>query len=195
MASGLRRWCVRACVLLVLAASTVAADATDDRRALVMLRVLAYDKHLGDRVGDDITVMIAYPATDQGNLERARWTAAFGNVSGLKVGSRSVSVISHRFEDAQKLDHELATSHAAALVVCDGLTRSISVQNIVAATRARKVLTLSTREAEVVKGLAVGIVPGSKKDEIVVNVTAATAEGVKFDAGLLQLARTVEDQP
>jgi len=62
-------------------------------------------------------------------------------------------------------------------------------------TRANKVLSFSTREREVVKGLAVGIVPGQTRDEIVVNVRAATAEGAKFDAGLLQLARSVEVAP
>jgi hypothetical protein len=53
------------------------------------------------------------------------------------------------------------------------------------------VLSFTTRAGEVEQGLAVGIVPGKEHDEIVVNMTAAAAEGVKFDAGLLQLARTV----
>jgi len=35
-------------------------------------------------------------------------------------------------------------------------------------------------------------VPGKQRDEIVVNLAAARAEGVKFDAGLLQLAREVK---
>ncbi|HEX3762846.1 MAG TPA: YfiR family protein [Kofleriaceae bacterium] len=179
-----------------LTAPTAAADASDDRRALVMLRVLAYDKHLGDRIGDDsVAIVVAFPPTEAGNAERSRWTAAFDSVSQLKVAGRSVTVVAHRFEDARKLDRELQGAHAAALVVCDGLTRSIPVGELAAVTRARKVLSFSTREPEVVKGLAIGVVTGAKRDEIVVNLTAVTAEGVKFDAGLLQLARTVEDRP
>jgi len=81
------------------------------------------------------------------------------------------------------------------LVVCDGVLDDIALADLAALTRARKVLTLSTREAEVVKGLAVGVVHGSSRDEIVINLPAATAEGVKFDAGLLQLARSVGGPP
>lgn len=179
-----------------LATPTAGAEASDDRRALVMLRVLAYDKHLGDRIGGDgVAIVIACPGTEAGNTERSRWTAAFDSVSQLKVAGRSVSVIAHRFEDARKLDRALETAHAAALVVCDGVTRTIQVGELAAVTRARKVLSFSTHEAEVTRGLAVGVVPGAKRDEIVVNLAAVTAEGVKFDAGLLQLARTVEDRP
>jgi len=66
------------------------------------------------------------------------------------------------------------------------------VPELSAVTRANSVLSFSTRESDVVNGLAVGIIPGTPRDEIVVNVEAAAAEGVKFDAGLLQLARKVE---
>lgn len=202
MAPDLRVWAQRASYVLAvllafgLAAPIEAADASDERRALVMLRVLAYDKHLGDRIGDDnVAIVVACPATEAGNAERARWTAAFGSAAQLKVAGRSVSVVAHRFEDARALDHELQSAHAAALIVCDGLTGSVKVGELAAVTRARKVLSFSTREAEVTRGLAVGVVPGAKRDEIVVNLAAVTAEGVKFDAGLLQLARTVEDRP
>ena len=80
---------------------------------------------------------------------------------------------------------------AAAVLVCDGMWKDIALADLAAVTRARKVLTMSTREVDVVKGLAIGVVPGASRDEIVINVGAATAEGVKFDAGLMQLARKV----
>lgn len=168
------------------------ADASDDRRALVMLRVLAYDNHLRERTADEVGVVIVYPPGDAGAAERARWTSAFANARKLKVDGRPVVVTAHRFENARTLDRALRDLHAVALIACDGLTRAITVDDLAALTRAHRVLSFSTREREVVKGLAVGIVPGTTRDEIVVNQRAATAEGVKFDAGLLQLARTVE---
>jgi len=67
-----------------------------------------------------------------------------------------------------------------------------AIPELAAVTRANHVLSVSTREADVVLGLALGVVRGTSHDEIVVNPAAAAAEGVKFDAGLLQLARTVE---
>jgi hypothetical protein len=187
---------VLALVAFALAAvpATARADATDDRRALVMLRVLAYDKHLGARAGGDIRILIVHPDGDTGAAERARWTSAFTNARKLKVDGRSVVVSAHRFESATTLDRALATE-TAAVIVCDGLTAKLPVDQLAAVTRARHALSFTTREADVAKGLAVGLVPGKERDEIVVNVRAAAAEGVKFGAGLLQLARTVEGSP
>lgn len=168
------------------------ADATDDRRALVMLRVLAYDNHLRDRVGDEVRIVIVSPAGDSGAAESARWTAAFANARKLKVDGRPVVVTVYRFETAKLLARALQDQHIAALLACDGLTKAIPVAELTALTRAYKALSFSTRESEVVSGIAIGLVRGAERDELVVNLPAATAEGVKFDAGLLQLARTVE---
>jgi hypothetical protein len=178
--------------LVVGLGNAAGADAADDRRALVMLRVLAYDNHLSERAGDEVRIVIVYPAGDGGAAERARWTAAFASARKLKVDGRPVVVTAHKFETASALGSALHDLHAAALFACDGLAKAIAVTDLANVTRANKVLSFSTREREVVKGLAVGIVPGSQRDEIVVNVRAAAAEGAKLDAGLLQLARSVE---
>lgn len=165
------------------------ADATDDRRALAMLRVVAYDNNLIKRAGDTVTVIILYPASEAGAADSSRWTTAFSNASKLKINGKTVVVGAIRFENARNLDRNLRDRRVAALLVCPGLTAK--VPEVAALTRAHKVLSITTVEAEVASGLSVGLVPGKTRDELVVNVTAATAEGVKFDAGLLQLARTV----
>jgi hypothetical protein len=180
--------------LIAFVARTARADATDDRRALVMLRVLAYDKRLGERVGDEVRILILYPDGDAGAAERTRWATAFGAARKLRLAGHRVVVTTHKLEDLKNLDQLLESLRPAALVTCDGLTAKISVGQLAALTRAHAVLSITTREAEVAKGFSVGIVPGKPRDEIVINVRAATAEGVKFDAGLLQLARTVEER-
>lgn len=181
-----------ALAVLIGLASAARADASDDRRALVMLRVLAYDNHLRERAGEQVGIVIVYPAGEGGAAERARWTTAFASARKLKVDGRPVVVTAHKFESASSLGRALQELHAVGLVACDGLAKALPVGELATLTRAHKVLSFSTREREVVDGLAVGIVPGSERDEIVVNLRAAAAEGVKFDAGLLQLARAVE---
>ncbi len=189
------RWRTLTLAALLVAVGRMAsasADASDDRRALVMLRALAYDNHLDRRIGDEVRIVIVYPVGDDGAAEGQRWTQAFANVRKLKVAGRPVVVTAHKFETAKLLARTLHDLRAAALVSCDGLGKAIAVPELAAVTRANSVLSFSTRESDVVKGLAVGIVPGTTRDEIVVNLDAAAAEGVKFDAGLLQLARKVE---
>jgi hypothetical protein len=190
---ALRRWCTTLALAIALAAPTSAADATDDRRALVTLRVLAYDKNLGQRVGDEVRIVIASSA--DGAAETARWTAAFAKIKKVKVDGRPISVVAIKAESADALARSLAPLHAAAIIVCDGLARKISVAQLAKLTRTYKVLSFTTREAEVASGLAVGIVAGQSRDEIVINVRAVAGEGVKFDAGLLALARVVKEQP
>jgi uncharacterized protein DUF4154 len=183
------RWLVVAVLVALVARIDVASADTDDRRALVVLRVLAYDKHLGERVGDVVRVVVAYPKGDDD--EAGRWRAAFAKISKLKVDGRSVVIAAQEIDKPDQLGRALANLKPAALIACDGLAKRISIDDVAKATRANHVLSFTTRAGEVEQGLTVGIVPGKEHDEIVVNMTAAAAEGVKFDAGLLQLARTV----
>lgn len=189
------RWRMLTLAALLITVGRVAsasADGSDDRRALVMLRVLAYDNHLDQRIGDEVRIVIVYPVGDEGVAEGRRWTQAFANIRKLKVSGRPVVVTAHKFETAKQLGRTLHDLRAAALVSCDGLGGAIAVAELAAVTRASSVLSFSTRESDVVRGLAVGIVPATTRDEIVVNLEAVGAEGVKFDAGLLQLARKVK---
>jgi hypothetical protein len=183
------RWLVVACLVALVARIDLASADTDDRRALVVLRVLAYDKHLGERVGDVVRVVVVYPKGDDD--EAGRWRAAFAKISKLKVDGRSVVIAAQEIDKPDQLGRALANLKPAALIACDGIAKRIAIDDIAKATRANHVLSFTTRAGEVEQGLAVGIVPGKEHDEIVVNMTAAAAEGVKFDAGLLQLARTV----
>jgi len=176
-------------LLLLLVGGPAFADGSDDRRALIMLRVLAYDKQLGSRAGDVVRIMIVAPKGD--DSEAARWRAAFAKMMKLKVDGRSLSIMTYELDTAEGLDRVLHDLKPVAIVACDGVTRRVGVEDLAKLTRANHVLSYSTREWEVVRGVAVGVVPGKEHDEIVVNLKAAAAEGVKFDAGLLQLARTV----
>ena len=190
-----------AAALLALAIATAAAFADGsssppptDRRALVMLRVLAYDNHLGQRAHDAVKLLIVHRRDKEGAACAAGWVEAFDKVRKVRVNGRSVQILVHAFDEASDLDRALKEPDVTALVACDGLAREIPVAELAKLTRAHKVLSFAMREDDVVAGLSVAIVagrdPDRPRDEIVVNPRAAAAEGVKFDAGLMQLART-----
>ena len=48
-------------------------------------------------------------------------------------------------------------------------------------------------EADVTRRFSVAIVEAKDRDQIVINIEASRAEHVRFGAGLLQLARLVEE--
>jgi hypothetical protein len=160
-----------------------------------MLRVLAYDSHLGERTHDAVKLLIVHPRDQDGAACAARWGEAFDKARKVKVDGRSVQILVHGFGKSSDLDRALKELDVSALIACDGLTRELPVAELAKLTRAHKVLSFAMREDDVVAGLSVAIVPGHDPDrpryEIVVNPRAAAAEGVKFDAGLMQLARTV----
>jgi hypothetical protein len=187
---------VRVAVIIVLAmlalTGLAAAESKPERRdALVFLRVLAYDKQLAARAGEAVVVAVVYPATG-GTAERDAWLAALAAVKKVKVASRPVVAVSIVYDGSAAFERKLADLAPAAVVLCHGLSNAVG--DIRTATRAHKVLSFSRAERDARAGLAVAVVSGSQRDEIVINLRAARAEGVKFDAGLLQLARLAEER-
>ena len=177
--------------LAIAAAGALADGSPTDRRALVMLRVLAYDKHLNERAHDSIKYLIVHRRDDDGAACATRWVESFDKIKKVKIDGRSVQILVHALDKSADLDRALKELDVTALIACEGLP----IGDVAKLTRAHKVLSFAMREDDVVAGLSVAIVPGKDpdkpRDEIVVNPRAAAAEGVKFDAGLMQLARAV----
>jgi len=162
-----------------------------------MLRVLAYDNHLNQRAHDAIKFLIVHRRDADGATCAARWVEAFDKARNVKIDGRSIQILVHAFDKSSDLDRSLTELNATALIACEGLTQQLPVGDLAKLTRTHRVLSFAMHEDEVVAGLSVAIVPGQDpdkpRDEIVVNQRAAAAEGVKFDAGLMQLARGPHD--
>lgn len=191
--------CTIALALVVTARAPAFADGVRDeeaaraaRQALIVLRVLAYDKELVTRApGDTVTVLVVSGATAADRADRMRWTAGFGLLPKVKVGGRGIRVRSVDYGSASAFAAALAEHRPAAVIVGEGIA-SATVE-LRRATRAARALTFSVREPDVRAGLAIGLVPARERDEIVINLEAARAEGAKLSAGLLQLARLVDN--
>lgn len=163
------------------------------RDVLVVLRVLAYDRELAKRSSSDtdITVVVLNAPTQDGRADRDRWLAGLQLLPNVKVQRRKVRAVSYELDSEQGLDAALAQQHASLVIVGSGL--SAKADSIRRATRARKALSFSLSESDVRRGFAVGLVKTARGDEILINVDAARSEGVRFAAGLLQIARIVDE--
>jgi hypothetical protein len=193
-----RTWVGVGCALIALAVAlgSARADEGDDeetaaaRRALIVLRILAYDRALATRAaGTEVIVFIVAGTDKRGRVEREQWQTGFALLPKVKVGGRPVRAVPIDYEDAAKLDALAARQHPAAMIVTEGLGGEASALRLVAS--ARQVIAVSLREAEVRSGYAIGLIAGDKRDEIAINLEAARGEGARFGAGLLQLARIV----
>lgn len=181
--------------VLLLVASTARAEPTDEakasaRQVLIALRILSYDKALADRSDGPVTIAVVSSAT--GRPERARWQAGFARVPKVKVGGRGVHVVAVDYT-TRKAFGEMLSKHAVyAVIVTSDLDERVA--EIRAETRARHTVSFGSERA-LRGGLSVALVPRQERDEILINLEGSRAEGARFGAGLLQLAKIVEDTP
>lgn len=175
-------------------ASAKPADAEIEsaaRQMLIAVRVLSYDRSLADRARDPmVTIALVSSATTEGRAERARFIAAFALMPKLKVGGKPVRVVGVDAAARTTLESSLATRSPSLVIVVDNLGDQLPA--VIQIARARSILSISVREGDVARGIAVGVVPGAEHSDIVINVEEARSEGVRFGAGLLQLARLVD---
>ena len=175
-----------------LARVAQAQEDADRRRALVLLRVLAYDRHLKARAGDKATILVV--SNDKQTVdERDRWLVSLAAARKIKVAGLAIVTRTHDYVDETTFNNVVREMRPAAIVVCGGLGPRLPA--IRKAARTFKAMTFTTRAAEVEAGFAAGIISGERRDTIVVNVAAAQAEGVQFEAGLLQIAQRVGVRP
>jgi hypothetical protein len=194
-----RSWLGLGAALIALAVATHAAhadvgeddDTASARRALIVLRILAYDKALATRApGEAVVVFLLAGPSQASRAERDHWQAGFGLLPKVKAGGRPVRAMPVDYRDASAFEALVALHHPAAMIVTDGLGFAANALQRVA--RAEHVVAVSTREADVRGGFAIGLIAGDSRDEIVINLEAARDEGARFGAGLLQLARIME---
>jgi len=198
----MRGWCgaaVAIAIACLLGLPRVARGEPDDadaeasaRRVLIALRVLAYDKALDERTSAEVAIVVLLSRNNQvSHAERARWQTGFALLPKVKVGGRPVRIVAVDFESGHSLDALLGAVAPTAMIVMSDLIHEVPAVRV--ASRAHHVLTIAAREELVRAGLAVGLVAGREHEEIVIDLEAARGEGVRFGAGLLQLARLVGD--
>jgi len=160
-------------------------------RASMLVRVLAYDRRMGQRP-PPLTLAIIHRKGDAKSEFQGQELSGALEVAarGKAIAGRPLRVVRIGFSDTEQLQTELTEAHAAALYVCEGLeTASESISQV---TRRLSVLSIAGSEAQVSQGLAIGLSRKGNSPVILVHLSAARAEGADLDAGLLSLSRLIE---
>ncbi|MFT3914029.1 MAG: YfiR/HmsC family protein [Anaeromyxobacteraceae bacterium] len=158
-----------------------------DARALLLLRVLGYDRTLADRCGDEVIVAVGWSAGDEDArdalVEALRSAAARFQVAGHRV--RAVPLRLGPPEPAQRARE----AHACVLVLAGPTPGDPAALGREAA--AARLLTVADERAGVAQGLALGFVRVDGRARVLVNVAAARAAGAELDAALFTVAEAV----
>jgi YfiR/HmsC-like len=160
-------------------------------KASLLVRILAYDRRMGTSP-PPLTIAVLHREGDTGSRERCQelGSALESVARGRAVAGRSLRVVSLGFQDAERLQGALATQHAVALYVCEGLEADTG--RIAQVTRRLSILSFAGSRDQLDQGLAIGLGRRGDSPVILVHLSAARAEGADLDAGLLSLSLLVE---
>ena len=185
------------CIALSVAAwppppAARAAELSPRPLALMLLRILAYDRNLKTRSGGkQAPIVVLY---QEGNQASETMQTDLANAledlsSSVSVSGLRVKVNAVAYSSAADLDGKLAAERPAALFVCTGLASALP--QIVAMSRKRSVLSFTINSEFLKAGLSIGFGRGEDRVNIVVNLPATRAEGADLDAALLRVAEVM----
>lgn len=163
---------------------------TPVRRALILSRIVAYDKNLAV-AGQPLTVAVVTKAAKAAaNSDADELAAAFQKVAAeTKVGGSELRAVRLTYTDLASFEAALSKLGVKAVYLAEGLDGDLEA--ITRLTRGRKILSLCGQEATVRAGVSVGVYVDESKTRMIVNLAATQAEGVTFPPELLRLAEVV----
>ena len=168
-------------------------DLAPRSRALLALRVLAYDRNVRQRAGAAVTVVILARPGDRASEERCEGLRqAFEEVAhDVVVAGLPVRAEVLPYRDPAGLDGKLEGLRPA-LVYLDAALAG-AVDEILHVTRRRGALTADGSKAMAEAGVAIGIVPRGPRAGVIVNLASARREGAELDPALLAVAEVLRD--
>ncbi len=167
----------------LLASKVHAEEGAAEQSALVMMRLLAYDRNIADRTpGQQVNFTVVYPAesTPGGIYDALVDISTQFQLDGRRVNVESVD---HRqFEESKD---ELESS---AILVTEGLEDHN--EQIASWGIDNSVLTFGQSDQLVESGSAIGVLPNGDV-KLVVNLRLAQAQGADFPGSVLRTADAV----
>ena len=179
-------------VLIVLLTSLflLANDKTVplDKQADVLLKVLGYERSLAGREGD-LRIGIVYTERDLESKKAWQEFAASLDKLGGTVGGRKVSYSILEFRSEERLKTMASMLGVSVFYVTPG-----NLGNLAAISRVAKeigILTFSGVEDYIPNGIAVGVENSEGKTKIIIHLPSAKAQGARFSADLLNVAKVI----
>ena len=176
-------------VLVVLLGGRAMGDPVPPKsQALLLLRILAYDHKLADRVDNKkVTIFVVEKAgaTDADALAGELTSIA----KSTKLAGNTIQVVTLTYND-KTFEADVGKLKGAAMFVAPSLGDSLGV--VTAVTAKYKLLSFAGNVDHVASGLSVGFANEGGKPVISVNLAASRNEGADLDVALLRVAKIVK---
>lgn len=188
---------VRRAVALFLLSFAIASGAAAQgmpapQKALLLLRVLVYDRNLKARAQKEVRIAVVFrPGHAASEQERDALIAAVEEVADRAVvAGLPVRVVPVPYQDAVDFQARLVASSAVAMYVGAGLEGAI--QDLDRVARRRSALTVCGSRELAGRGCAVALVDRGERAALIINTRVAVAQGADLDPRLLSMAERVE---
>ena len=175
-------------LLLVGAAPCLAQDmpVPVDVQVPLLAKILSFDEARAPTSGPLVLAVVYQSRNRISAGTAADVMARLAELEGFRV-------VAVDLDETPDLAAELQRDGAQALYVAP--LRAVAPERLALVSRERQVVTLTGVPGYVAEGLAVGIELSGERPHLVINLAAARAEGARFSAQLLKLARLVERDP
>lgn len=161
-----------------------------DRNAIILVKALSYDERIAERAGSEMVVAVVYSTGEPGAEDEAEsWRRSFAKLSAVRFLGLPFRAIKVPAGTPERLRKTISDEGIDALFVAGAMKDELSwIQKV---TRANKILTLASREPQVAAGLSLGVFVIDGKNTLLINLTAARAEGSLFSSAIFPLAKVI----
>lgn len=165
-----------------------------DVQITLLYKILTFDRKLGARApGDDIVVAILYQSAFRASAVVHREVLdALKRRGDSTIAGHPVHWVSLELSETPQLAGAFVRDRVDVIYVAP--LRGIDLDGILAAARSKRVTSFTGVPQFVDRGLAVGIGLQRDRPRILINLTAARAEGADFTSQLLRVATVIEGQ-
>jgi hypothetical protein len=176
--------------LLLLGATALAGGLVPGAlRSAIIVRSAGYERNFNERSGDAVFAVVAGKSGTSADDGRAMAETFSKLLRETRVGTRKARVITVTHESNSRTNEELANARAEIVYLASGL-ESLAA-GIPAQAGGVKRILVCANGADVGVGCTLGVELDGDKSRIVLNLKQANAAGLRFDSGLLRLARIV----
>lgn len=156
----------------------------------ILLNTLTFDRNLKERQGERLTIGIVYQGSYRNSLQaKDDLIEALKSVPIREIFSHSLHIVPI---DLYLIGLEEAVTSQDVDVLYVAPLKAYDIRKISQLSRQERVITFSGVPEYSEQGIAVTVGKKGDKAQIIINLSAAKAEGADFSSQLLKLAKIVE---
>jgi len=183
----MRWWLVVSLVVAVLGGRAAGDPLPAKNQALLLLRILAYDHNIANRIDNKKVTIVVVSKTDSDSAATDMTSVLKEIAKSTKLSGNAIQISRVTFDEKT---FDLSKTKAAAIYLAPGLGDNVAA--IVGSSQKSKILSFTGNPEFVTSGVSVGFGNDSGKAVIWVNIAAAKSEGADLDVALLRVAKIVK---